>query len=220
MIFRVLILMALVCSIGCVSNAYAEKTDSTPEYCHVYAEKNQYTSAFIEAKKQGKSFEESFEITKKKYHDLIIKTYDTAMNTVQKQISNSTKKQCDATTLFTQINRPSVWNQVYTAFQEYDCALITLQRAPELAGDETSLLQGVYSLGSVENTISQERSISKKVLFLSEEWYGYYFDYYPLHLDMTCLISEMQSYNKELWKFVDTIVDIPSKFYNYGSTHQ
>lgn len=226
MIFRVSIQTALAsCSILfgflLAEMSFAQETvDQTPNYCAALDKENQYLTQLNANLKTDKNFAENFEEVKKTYHETVITHYQTALDRLEKQFSADENKQCGATRLFTQINRPVLWKSIYTEFQKYDCALELVQRKPTLAGQESTLLQGIYTLSNVQNIIQNERDAAKIALFQSEELYGYYFDYYPVHLDFLCMIYEVKEYNQALWKWVDTIVLIPSKFYNYGSTHQ
>lgn len=226
MIFRVSIQTALVfCSLlfWLLLAEYTlaqESVDLTPDYCASLDADNQYLKQLNADLQSDLSFTESFEKIKKTYHDHVITHYQTALDRLEKQFSVDENKQCGATRLFTQINRPVLWKSIATEFQKYDCALELVQRTPSLFGQEATLLQGVHTLSTVQNMLQNERIAAKTALFQSEELYGYYFDYYPVHLDFLCMIYEVKEYNQALWKWVDTIVLIPSKFYNYGSTHQ
>lgn len=224
MILRASILTALVLgNLGfSISQSYAVSLqDPTPEYCQNLQEKNIYLQSFYTDINAGKVFSESFETLKTKYHTTIKNIYSDAIDEVEKQKEKSNQSQCsNATNLPKTINRIALWTKSYAEFQQYDCALSHIAKTPTINGNEVSLFQGISTLSKTKETVQQEREISKKLLLMSEELYGKYIDSYPLHLQFLCLIADIQLYNNALWQLVDGVVIIPSKFYNYGSTHQ
>lgn len=222
MIFRVLILTALAINSFYFSiESFANEIKTLPSFCDTLKKNNDYASEFDKNILNEKSSIEAIESISYKYHEQIKKIYSDAIKKMESKNNDTSKTQCsNIETLQKEINRTILWNTTYQEFQKYDCTLQRIQNNPFFSGEEKTLLNGIETLSSIRKNAQKERIISKKLLYQAEELYGSYISFSPVHTQLLCLIGELQTYNKNLWNFIDGVVIIPSKFYNYGGTHQ
>ncbi len=222
MTFRASILTALALGNFLTLQSLAvSNSDPTPDYCYAIQNENPYFKEIENDKKAGIGFAETFSRISDTYHSFIKKTFTDSIKALEKANTKSDTVQCANVSIIpATLNSITILNTTQQELRKYDCALQHLEKHPQLGGSEVSMLQGINTLKNIKDQVEQERIISQKLLISSFQLYEYYYELYPLHSQLLCLIGEIKPFNQALWDFVDNVVIIPSKFYNYGSTHQ
>lgn len=110
--------------------------------------------------------------------------------------------------------------QMRQELRKYECALSAIQGDASISAEGISFEKGIGSLQAQEYVVLDEISKSKATLNFALQNYAEMRQWYPVHRDLECLISQMEKYRNALRGFVDRVVVMPAKYYNYSSRYQ
>jgi len=103
----------------------------------------------------------------------------------------------------------------------YKCALESiLSEKIEISKNVTTFSDGLNFMKNREYLILEEVRKSGLALTMTLQTYQEMRQWYPVHRDLECLISQMETYRNALRGFIDRVSLMPAKYYNYGSEKQ
>lgn len=220
------ILSFFLLSISLADTLESKGVSFTPQFCSaINADgKNEYLVLLDQYKNNGVStFSQAYEQTKEKYHSDINIYFNEKMNILSNDIYGNhevSEKVCSPFPYSVDSSSLVVSQNMMELFQKYECALNAYISNPIMNGDEISFEQGISTLDTQQRVLRNEVSRSFKALELTIHMYSEMRMWYPVHRDLQCLASQVKTYNKSLREFVDQIVRMPAKFFNYGSRYQ
>jgi len=188
---------------------------------------NPYIQKFEEYYSESHSFSVSFPLLKKDYHATINSEFNTAVADLSRSVysGDSEEKAC-APIQYTQKNNTSFFefsSKIREEHLKYECSLRHLvgKYTKIEQKDQVSLFsEGISFMQNNEYQIIDEMRKSEIALHLSLQMYSEMRQWYPVHRDLECLISEMEKYRNAIRGFIDKVSIIPAKYYNYGSEKQ
>lgn len=190
-------------------------------------ENNEYLNSFDSYYAESANFSESFDLLKKDYHNDMNTRFNTAVSDLSRSVysGDSDEKAC-APLQYEQQDNDSLAefdSQTRAEFWKYECALVSLLDTKGKIGsnDEiSSFEEGISFMKNTEYLILDEIEKSGTAFRLSLEMYGEMRQWYPVHRDLECLISEMETYRNAIRAFIDAVSIMPAKYYQYGSKNQ
>jgi len=172
---------------------------------------------------EKKSFDEAYEIVKTEYHERINEIFNEKMEKLNNNIYQAESqniKLCSPFKYETDTKSLNVAREMIKNFRKYECALEVYIDKPLYSGNELYINQGSIRLDTIRSTLRQEVRFSYLAIKQTIEMYNELRLWFPIHRDLLCLIEQMKIYRNALRNFIDQIVRMPSKYYNYGSRYQ
>lgn len=206
------------------SNTFANKEKPyLPSFCYEVNKDNIYLKYIQEEIENDKPFKEAYLSLQEKYHTDVNKEFNKKMEILSQEIYKNDADNSNLCSPFVEKTTSSslvVSQSIRKLFEQYECTLIIYANNPQLDGSEVSILQGLATLNTIETELRSEISKSYKALERTLQIYSEIRMWYPVHRDLMCLIEELKTYRNALRKFIDIVIFLPSKFYNYGSRYQ
>ncbi len=170
-----------------------------------------------------KTFDEAYKTVKKEYHDRINDIFNKRMQKLNNNIyqSNSqNRKLCSPFKFEKETKSIKVAREVMQYFRKYECALTVYVEHPPYSGKEFLTTQGTMRLNTIKVQLQQEIRVSYLAIKETLDMYNELRLWFPIHRDLLCLIEQMKTYRNALRNFIDQVVRMPSKYYNYASRYQ
>jgi hypothetical protein len=194
-----------------------------PSFCYEVNKENKYLKYIQTEIQNNKSFKEAYKSLQNKYHEDVNTEFNKKIEILSKEIYKNDTDNSNLCSPFTEKVTSSslvVSQTIRKLFEQYECTLIIYANNPQLDGTEVSIMQGLATLNTIETELRSEISKSYKALERTLQIYSEIRMWYPIHRDLMCLIEEIKTYRNAIRKFIDIIIFLPSKFYNYGSRYQ
>lgn len=193
-----------------------------PQYCTEVSteDENKYLEELQKGLREGE-FLESYDRVKEEYHNEVNDYFNEIFAVHMKpfsQFKNRDNCTAEPDDIFT--TTPVISQSTLDNLRKYECALLVFVKDPPLLGNEKTLYQGVGTKAFIQEMLRLEIDQSYDALEQMIPLYNEMRTLYPVHRDLECLIGQMEEYRNALRGFVDEIVWLPAKFYNYGSRHQ
>ncbi len=237
-IMKILQYLCMVCifvSFSCftnVSSVFAEVvvSDDLPANVPLFCEEinkddnNEVLVRFTELMTdEKKSFDAAYFIVKDEYHARINELFAENITKLANNIYQNggiDEKICAPFKYEKQTQSLQVTREMVKNFRMYECALEKYIAKPPYSENEILLTEGVQRLNTVQMRLQQEIRWSFLALEKTIEMYTELRLWFPVHRDLLCLIEQMKAYRNAVRNFVDQIVRMPAKYYNYGSRYQ
>lgn len=200
-----------------------QSKDFTPFFCEIINEDNEFLESIENDISSGKTFIESFTSVKEEYHKQVNDEFNEHIEKLSQDYYKNDgvyQKECVLWGDETSTNTLRISQSMIQRFEKYECALNEYIKNPPLNGDEITQLQAVQTLNYIVYRLETELSKSYTALELTIQMYSEMRLWYPVHRDLLCLIDQLEDYRDSLREFVDDIVRLPIKFYNYSSRNQ
>lgn len=214
---------------GNISSAHAEPDEMTtdtlfaPQFCTLVNEDNEFLQLFQSNLDNGKSFRDAFALVQHEYHSQVNDEFNENIEKLSQDYYSNEKVYEKACVLWgdrMQTKTLALSRKMMKRFEKYECALNVYILYPPLNGDEITQIEGVRTLQTIEANLRREISNSFQALELTIAMYSEMRTWYPIHRDLLCLIDQLKDYRDALRKFIDDVVRMPIKFYNYSSRNQ
>lgn len=163
----------------------------------------------------------AFEALKKKYHEDMNTYFNEHITEISKSAYTSEQKDVEVCTPFIkkeETNIDTVYENGLQKFWEYEAVLQNIDI--RTTKNSTLFEEGFLELNTQEYMLLEEIENAHTSFLLTFQMYSEMRQMYPVHRDLECLIFEMEQYRTALRKFVDRIIIMPAKFYNYASEKQ
>ncbi len=222
---RVLIVLflAMFFFLGVGVSVFAEGEKTTSPY--VCSEKgNEYFEKYTKYKELDGDFSVAFEKLKKEYHEEMNDAFNEAIEDLSLSVYVGKTADVKACTPIHYVEGNNSLLQFQSKMQEkyrvYECALILMQGDASISATGQTFEMGVKSLRNQEFLLLDEINKSGVTLKMAMQNYAEMRQWYPVHRDLECLISQMEKYRNALRGFIDRVIIMPAKYYNYSSRYQ
>jgi hypothetical protein len=219
----------IACFFNAVLNlqfAKADNISNIPMFCKIVNEdkKNEVFEKLKNLQKsENKTFDEAYSVVKKEYHKRINDIFTEKMEKLSKNLYQSegrSDKLCSPFKFEKETKSLRVGREMLKHFRDYECALDFYIQNPPYSGNEIYFNDGVVRLNTIKSRLRQEIRFSYIAIEKSIQMYNELRLWFPVHRDLLCLIEQMKAYRNALRNFIDQIVRMPAKYYNYGSRYQ
>lgn len=214
-------------SIFCMINAQAaEKKANVPLFCTEINkdDKNDVLKKMQKLHMEEKQpFDDVFETIKEEYHEAINESFNEQIDKLSKNLYQSngrSDKVCSPFEFEKETKSLKVAHEMIEKFRKYECALTYYIERPPYKGDELYINEGLTNLRNIQSELRQEIRFSYLAIEKSIEMYNELRLWFPIHRDLLCLIEQMKTYRNAVRNFIDQVVRMPAKYYNYGSRYQ
>ncbi len=213
----------VVNSVFSISSTYALEANVPLLCAEINKDENNEVLVKLKKLEKEKNFDEAYFTVKDEYHDRINDIFVENITKLSNNIyqnAGKNEKICspfkyEKVTKSLKISREMIAN-----FRKYECALEFYIKHPPYSGKEVFLNDGVVRLKTIQSRLRQEIRFSYLAMEKSLEMYNELRLWFPIHRDLLCLIEQMKTYRNAVRNFVDQIVRMPAKYYNYGSRYQ
>jgi len=187
---------------------------------------NVYFKNFNSLYDESGDFDSSFASFTKEYHTEMNDAFNKGIADLSRSVysGDSDEKAC-APVQYKQQNNTSLSEFQLGMTQKYGmykCALeaIFSEKIEFKKKDAVTFSDGLNFMKNREYLILEEVRKSGLALTMTLQTYQEMRQWYPVHRDLECLISQMETYRNALRGFIDRVSLMPAKYYNYGSEKQ
>ena len=207
-------------------NAKEPLKSNVPEFCEVINQdgNNDILERLNELKgDKNENFDTAYYTVKDEYHEAINDIFTDKVTKLSNNIyqnGGNNEKICSPFKYEEDTDSLKIAREMVEKFRKYECALMVYVETPPYKGDEVFFDEGVVRLKTVQIRLRQEIRFSYMAMEKTIQMYNELRLWFPIHRDMLCLIEQMKAYRNAVRNFIDQVVRMPAKYYNYGSRYQ